>query len=141
MTVKDYPYIKAWGKMMGSDPGYIREQIAKADGADAPANATHEDSAGGWSTTDDIVGNHTRAALGLDPLPPTAPLILNVYGAHVISMDRPAGVDNYLYRIRFPSLTSAANWVSANKIAGEVSLVGWIIAFDQQVTVEYLRED
>ena len=150
---REYPYIMAWGKMMGSGDPYVLEQVEKANAAGAPVNATHEDSAGGWSTTDDIVSNQTRAALGLDPLPPTAPLILHVYGAHVISMDRATGLDNYLYRIRFPSLTSAATWVTANKIAAEVTLIGAemppeqqrqpfsILKFDLPVTIEYLRED
>jgi len=146
MTVKDhgYPWIVKWGNMMRSDEAYIRDQVEKAVAAGAPENATHEDSGGGWSTTDDVISSRTRVMLGLDPLPPTNPLILEGYEARIISAEQASGLDNFLYRIRFPSLTSAATWVTTYKVAGDVTLIGAEtppeLKFDQPVTLEYLPD-
>jgi hypothetical protein len=37
----DYPYIKAWGWMMGSNDSYIRDQVEKARRMKAPADAIY----------------------------------------------------------------------------------------------------
>lgn len=39
---KDYKHIKAWGKMMGSFPYYIKEQQAKAAQENAPLDAIYK---------------------------------------------------------------------------------------------------
>lgn len=50
---KDYPYIRAWGRLMHSNHSYIQDQEALARVEHAPANAIfkRED---GWRTYDDI---------------------------------------------------------------------------------------
>ena len=68
-----YPYIRAWGQLMGSDPSYILQQIALARAERAPANAVYRTIEGPWATTGDITRPDTRRDLGLDPLPARAP--------------------------------------------------------------------
>lgn len=144
-AVKDrgYPYIQAWGKMLGSDPSYIREETQRAIADKAPPNATHRAGDGTWSTTDDVISNQTRQLLGLDPLPPTAPAILVTYDGHIITEQRAAGLDNFLYRIRFPSLQAAVMWAVHHKITDQVNVVGSDEnhRIDQPCTVEYLRDE
>ena len=69
MTSNDYPYIRAWGRMLGSDSYYIDRQVAQARTDGAPPNAVYRNANGQWQTTDDVVLADSRIALGLDPLP------------------------------------------------------------------------
>lgn len=69
----DYPYIRAWGKLLGSFHYYVREQVEQARADRAPTNATHRKVDGTWATTDDITRAETRRQLGLEPLPPLTP--------------------------------------------------------------------
>ena len=73
MTTNDYPFVRAWGRLMGSHQYYIDDQVELARQEQAPANATHRRDDGTWATTDEIVRAHTRQQLGLDPLPLQAP--------------------------------------------------------------------
>ena len=41
-NANDYPWIRAWGQLLGSKDWYIQDQIARARQTNAPANATHE---------------------------------------------------------------------------------------------------
>lgn len=68
-----YPYIRAWGRLLGSVPSYVREQIALAHAEGAPATAVYRTGEGTWATTGDITRADTRRALGLEPLPARAP--------------------------------------------------------------------
>lgn len=69
----DYPYIRAWGVMLGSSRDYIDTQVAQARADGVPANAIHKNTDGYWSSTDDITSPDTRHYLGLPPLPPLPP--------------------------------------------------------------------
>jgi hypothetical protein len=65
----DYPYIRLWGKMLGSMPYYINDQVRRARKDGAPQNATFfSTDEQRWQTTDDITANQTRRILGLAPL-------------------------------------------------------------------------
>ncbi len=66
----NYPYIRAWGKILGSRPGYIEDQVTYATLRGAPADATFLRSNGTWATTREITRVTTRQYLGLPPLPP-----------------------------------------------------------------------
>ena len=39
---KDYPYIRAWGRMMGSNWSYVEDQMARARVDRAPADAIYK---------------------------------------------------------------------------------------------------
>jgi hypothetical protein len=68
MTKKqDYPYIRAWGRMMGSMPYYIEDRVAEARKDRAPQDATYKKD-GTWLTVDGITNEETRSQLGLPPL-------------------------------------------------------------------------
>ena len=56
---QDYPFIRAWGKMMGSFDYYIQEQVGMARHDRAPETAIfkRED---GWATIDSVTDPHTR---------------------------------------------------------------------------------
>lgn len=64
----EYPWIVAWGRMLGSYPYYIDQQVAQARHDGAPNTAIYKDSTGTWQTTDDITSELTRHRLGLPPL-------------------------------------------------------------------------
>lgn len=72
-----YPWIRAWGWMMGSDRGYIEAQIARAQETHAPQDAIYENhGAGGvglgtWSRASEISSPNTRWVLAREfgPLP------------------------------------------------------------------------
>lgn len=51
---KDYPGIRAWGAMLGSDLAYIDIQVKRARRANAPQDATYEMDNGAWATISDI---------------------------------------------------------------------------------------
>jgi hypothetical protein len=72
-SANDYPFIRAWGRLMGSYNYYIRDQVQQARDDHAPANAVYRREDGTWATTDDITPATTRIQLGLDPFPPVAP--------------------------------------------------------------------
>jgi hypothetical protein len=60
-----YPYIRAWGRMLGSHQSYIEEQVRRARLENAPKNATYRKTSGlrgdgGWSTDPEIVSEYTR---------------------------------------------------------------------------------
>lgn len=45
-----YPYIVAWGKILGSNSWFVEEQCRKADKENAPTDATHQKfDSDGWS--------------------------------------------------------------------------------------------
>lgn len=55
---RDYPYIRAWGKMMRSRGYYIAGQVDKARRERAPETATYyDDYKRRWNTFDQIPGN------------------------------------------------------------------------------------
>lgn len=55
-----YPYIRAWGKMMGSFKPYIDEQIAAAREANAPLDAVYFNG-NNWVRFTDVQSDETRA--------------------------------------------------------------------------------
>jgi hypothetical protein len=69
----DYPYIVAWGRMMGSQRPYIHQQVEQARAESAPPNAIYRREDGAWATTEEIQRDDTRRQLGLDPLVPRKP--------------------------------------------------------------------
>lgn len=66
---QDYPYVRAYGRAMGSFQYWIDMQVAEAREDNAPENATHRNADGTWSTTDDVINPTVRKMLGLEPLP------------------------------------------------------------------------
>lgn len=78
-----FPWIRAWGWMMGSFKYYIDQEIERARTSGAPANATFRryPQGGGewdgktWATTDDIENANTRYVLENEfgPLPEKQP--------------------------------------------------------------------
>jgi hypothetical protein len=78
----DYPYIRAWGRVIGWPESRIRDQVELAQSEDAPAEAVYRNEDGTWTTTDDITAPHTRWQLGLEPLP-TGPPDLAIIGEEV----------------------------------------------------------
>lgn len=57
---KDYPYIWAWGKSIGSFDYYIQGQIELAEADNAPQNAIFKRSDDTWATVDEIVNDELR---------------------------------------------------------------------------------
>jgi hypothetical protein len=69
-----YPYVQAWGRMLGSSQLYVADQITRARAEHAPSDAVYRDhDTGRWITTDEIWPAQTRDRLGLPPLPAVAP--------------------------------------------------------------------
>jgi hypothetical protein len=68
----DYPYIRAWGWMMGSLPYYIDEQVKLARQDKAPQTATYRNDDGSWNTiegckrldTRRLVTDHAKFLMG-----------------------------------------------------------------------------
>lgn len=64
-----YPFIRAWGQILGSNVWYIDDEIARAKKAGAPARAIYPKHAndgsgqktGEWATVDDIANSDTKA--------------------------------------------------------------------------------
>lgn len=58
----EYPYIQAWGKILGSFPGYIADEIGRARADGAPKNAIYKQSGGEreWVTADSIKSPETK---------------------------------------------------------------------------------
>ena len=68
MTNTDYPYIRAWGRLIGAATEYIDHRVGQARQENAPTDAVYRNLDGQWLTTDDVLLPETRAALGLGPL-------------------------------------------------------------------------
>jgi len=49
----DYPYITAWGKMLGSFDYYIKNVIEQAQKENAPKRSVYKRAVGTWCTLDD----------------------------------------------------------------------------------------
>lgn len=62
---QDYPWIKKWGKFMGSFKYYVDEQLSIAQKDNAPTDAIYKDIRGTWQRTSDICSIVTRQSLGL----------------------------------------------------------------------------
>lgn len=66
---KKYPYIVAWGKMMGSMNYYIEDMLRQAERDGAPEDATYlkninsDNATGKWSTMDGVVNPNSRLFL------------------------------------------------------------------------------
>ena len=60
---KDYRYIKAWGRMMGSFAYYIRDEQAKASKDNAPLDAIYYKSEDGWHVYSEVTNQETRRAM------------------------------------------------------------------------------
>lgn len=66
---KKYPYIVAWGKMIGSMDYYINDMVRQAEKDGAPEDATYvknvtsDNATGKWSTMDGVVNANTRIYL------------------------------------------------------------------------------
>ena len=58
----DYPYIRAWGRLLGSMEYYIDDQIALARKEGAPADATFR-SDFGWHTVDELRDEYRKEEL------------------------------------------------------------------------------
>jgi len=54
----DYPYIRAWGRHMGSNLSYIADQVSEARKDKAPEDATFKSAdTGEWHTMRDFKGS------------------------------------------------------------------------------------
>lgn len=59
----EYAYIRAWGKMLGSFPGYIEGEVEKAKRDHAPQAAIYRRQDGSWATFGSINSGDTRDAV------------------------------------------------------------------------------
>jgi len=57
-----YPYIVAWGRMMGSNWSFTELTAERAARDDAPSNAIYHDG-GRWVTFDEVTSDATRDAI------------------------------------------------------------------------------
>ena len=64
MNNEPYSYIKAWGKILGSNPYFIKAQIKLAREDEAPHNAIYKGREG-WVTVDEILDIGLRAKIEL----------------------------------------------------------------------------
>lgn len=62
MKKLDYPYIRAWGRMMGSHSYYVDDQVEKARRNKAPQNAVYYN-INSWQTFDKVTNPHTIAVI------------------------------------------------------------------------------
>jgi hypothetical protein len=65
MTDVDYPYIRAWGHMLGSRQDYIEREVQKAREANAPEDAIYASVAPGgvakgWARYSEVTSKSTR---------------------------------------------------------------------------------
>ena len=51
----DYPYIRAWGRLLGSSDYYVEDQIAKAKREQAPYDAIFKTEGEDWSTFSELL--------------------------------------------------------------------------------------
>ena len=56
----DYIYIRAWGKLMGSENYFIRDQIATAHEEKAPGNVIYKSEDGEWVTIEAVTSGNRR---------------------------------------------------------------------------------
>lgn len=56
----DYKYIRAWGKMLGSFPSFIDNEVRRACEENAPATAIHKKASGEWATFEGIASQETK---------------------------------------------------------------------------------
>ncbi len=59
----DYPFLRAWGRMMGSYPYFVDEQVERARKEQAPSDAIYRDMQGRWARYSEIRSFMTRSAL------------------------------------------------------------------------------
>lgn len=62
-----YELIWRWGRLLSSQPSWIREQQERAAREGAPLNAIYRKEMR-WHTADEVLHPDTRALLGLEPL-------------------------------------------------------------------------
>jgi len=62
MINEDYPYIIAWGKVMGSFPSYVQMQVDSARASEAPKDAIYR-RANKWFTLDDVKQEQMKTRL------------------------------------------------------------------------------
>jgi hypothetical protein len=77
-TMNSYPYVRIWGKLMGSFDWAIEAEVQEAIAQKAPANATFRVIVGAdgcviplherrqWSTTDDIIAPGIREKIRVE---------------------------------------------------------------------------
>lgn len=65
---EEYALIWLWGRLLSSQPSWIREQQERAAREGAPLNAIYRKEVR-WHTADEVLHPDTRALLGLGPLP------------------------------------------------------------------------
>jgi hypothetical protein len=58
--MEDYPCIRRWGRMMGSYPHYIENQIKQAREDEAPEDATFRGEDGRWHRASEIKNEDVR---------------------------------------------------------------------------------
>lgn len=58
--MKDYPYIRAYGLLLGSFQSYIDNEVEKARQTNAPQTAVSQYQDGSWATFEDITFSDTR---------------------------------------------------------------------------------
>ena len=58
--MQDYPYIRAYGLLLGSFPSYIDSEVEKARRTNAPQTAVSQYQDGSWATFEDITFSDTR---------------------------------------------------------------------------------
>ena len=58
--MKDYPYIRAYGLLLGSFQSYIDSEVEKARRTNAPQTAVSQYQDGRWATFEDITFSDTR---------------------------------------------------------------------------------
>lgn len=62
--MKQYKYIRAWGRYMGSYQYYIDEQVYKAQQDGAPENAIYlSGTTGEWVTFDEVTSDHAKSSI------------------------------------------------------------------------------
>jgi hypothetical protein len=58
--MSDYPYIRAWGRMLHSHEYYIKNQIEQARADNAKLDSIYKNNAGSWQTIRDVKNEQTR---------------------------------------------------------------------------------
>lgn len=59
-TKFDYPYIRAWGQLLGSYEYFIEAQIERAQEDNAPDDAVYVDQEGRWHRFAHVTNEETR---------------------------------------------------------------------------------
>jgi len=63
MPKTDYPYLRAWCKMMGSLAYYTEMQVEEAHKEEAPFTAIYKGSDGTWHTFEEIKQPKTKSSI------------------------------------------------------------------------------